>query len=528
MTLRTLSLGWLVFAAGCRCGAPPLGPLEDVKPASLPDTGILVEQPADGATVDAEWVTVTGWVDRSRYAFVAVVGAPSPSFYAATGHMGVPSVPVMVRDDGRFIAPRVPLAVGKTDLLIIALTPEGTAGAQADRSVNSGSVFTPATLVVDPPEGGRAPLDVTFEPHAGVKVEAWQWDYDGDGHFDEEQAVGKHRYTQPGAWLVSARTRIGGQWVMTVAPVQVLGDDDITHQSSAVTAPRSVTVVPEHVDVLALDEGAGDALLASDPMHFTRAVLVTDGDGVKVFDSQLHLVRTLTGGLHAPAGAAQDELGRTWVADTGNNRVVRFDANGALDLSFADAGSLTEVRGEPITSPTTVLVESFTGLDGGLEVGFSLATGKGRVDCKGLGACSGPAGPIAERYLSTASAFGGTRDAWFLQGGQLLRGDDLSVRSRGTDALDGARGTISSNPWWAVLHPDGRLEEHFSKVSNVRVTRLGFPATALAVDGSADYLLRYQLGDDASSRVTGPHVLYLAGPGHLERRVLPQMGEGLW
>ncbi len=524
---RLLSLSLLLSFAGCRCAGASLGPLEDPKPASLPESGLLVDQPAEGETIDAQWVTVSGWVDRSRYAFVAVAGAPSSSFYATTGHAGVPTVPVMVRDDGRFVAARVPLQVGQTELLIIALTPEGTAGAQADRSVKSTTIGTPATILVTPPEGGRASLTVSFEPHTYTKVDNWQWDYDGDGHFDEEKLTGKYTFDEPGSYVVFARTRMNGRWVTTVAPVQVMGDDDITDQSTAVTNPRAVIVVPRKVDPM-MSYQAGDAIEKSDPLSFTRAVLVADGDEVKEFDAHLKLVRTFIG-LRAPEGAGQDFLGRTYVADTGNNRVVRFGADGLLDSSFADGGALTGVNGQPIVSPTTLLLENgWQQPDGGYEVEFTVATANGMWTCKQLDDCHLDP-QKAQRLITTANAFGGRKDSpWFLLNGTLLRENDLLPQAPGDDALDAALGLISYNPWWVVLRPDGRLEEHFSKVSNTRVTRLGFPATALAVDGSADFVLYQRLGEDKSSRVTGPHVIYLAGPNRLERRVLPQMAEGLW
>lgn len=526
--LRSSLLASFVLLAGCKCAGPSLGPLEDPKPASLGDTGLLVEQPADGATIDAEWVTVTGWVDRSRYPFVAVVGAPNTSFYAATGHVGVPSVPVQVRADGRFVAARVPLEKGQTQLLVIGLTKDGTAGAQADRTVNTNSLGTPATIVVSPAEGGRAPLTVTFEPHTAKKAPNWQWDYDGDGRFDEEKPTGRHEYTQPGSYLAFARTRMDDRWVWAVAPVQVMGEDNITHSSTAVTAPRAIVVVPRTVPP-DMTYKAPEVIAAADPMSFTRAVLVADGDVIKVFDPQLNLVRTLTG-LKAPAGMAQDRLGRTYVADTGNDRVVRFDPNGALDPTFADGGVLAEAAEEALVAPTTLLLDEWTTEDGGTRYELTMNTARGSVPCNERFECYTPRTNGNGRFISTDSAFGGLGEAnaWFLKDGKLTR-DDGQARSKGDDVIDAARGLITRNPWWVVLRPDGVMEERFSTLNNLRVTRLGFPATAIAVDASADFVLTERTeGDVPNSRITGPHVIYVAGPGRLERRILPQMSEGLW
>lgn len=518
---RLISLSLLWSLAGCRCPGASLGPLEDQKPPSLPASGLLVDQPADGDAIDAEWVTVSGWVDRSRFANVTVVGAPSTSFYAATGHAGLPSAPVLLREDGRFIAPRVPLQVGTTQLLIMALTPEGTAGAEADREVTSTLLPTPATIVPSPAEGGRAPLTVSFEPHIFGKVDNWQWDYDGDGRFDEEKLTGKHTFEKPGSALVFARTRVNGRWVTAVVPVQVTGEDDITHQSTQVTMPRAISIVPRKIagDVFTFDARAVD------PMSLTQAVLVADGDVVKQFDPGLNLVRTFTG-LKAPEGAAQDFLGRTYVSDTGNNRIVRFGADGQLDTTFGDGGVLTQLDGIPIAAPTTMLLNNGWQLtDGGYNVEFTVATAKGIWKCEQPTECYGDK-QRARRLITTPTTFGPFGEPWFLVDGKLLRDSDLSLHSS-DDAIDAARGLNDYNPWWVELRPDGKLVEHFSSVSNTRTTRLGFPATAVAVDGDADFVLHHQLAE-TSSRVTGPHVIYLAGPNRLERRVLPQMGEGLW
>ena len=97
--------------------------------------------------------------------------------------------------------------------------------------------------------------------------------------------------------------------------------------------------------------------------------------------------------------------------------------------------------------------------------------------------------------------------------------------STGTDALDAAL-DLGPNPWWAVLKPNGRLEERYATPSNVRVTRLGFDATAIAGDATADAILGDRL--EREQRISSQHVIYIAGPGRLERRVLPRMAEGLW
>lgn len=527
--MRAWTVVLLVVLPSCKCSkAPSLGPLDDPRPTSLGETGLLVEQPQDGSTIDAEWVTVTGWVDRERYAFVAIVGAPNPAFYAAGGHVGVPSVPVGLRADGRFVAPRVPLDQGSNEVVVIAFTAEGKAGAQVTRTIQTARPVTPATVLASPSEGGQAPLTVTFEPHTSPPAANWQWDYDGDGRFDEESPTGKHTYEKPGSYLAQARTMIDGRWVTAVTSVQASASDEVTHQSTAVSNPRGIVVIAKQFDPVRIFTTA-DAL-ATEPTAYTESVLVFDGDVIKVFDAELNLVRTLEG-FRAPAGAGKDFYGRLYVADTGNNRVLRFLPDGGLDPTFGDGGILAEDSdGKPLVAPRSVLVDR-SGLreDGGVPIDLHFVTEGGvvSIDCdrKPLEFSQGnEKGP--EKLVRTDGAFGNS-SLWTLKEGTLF-GFDFRPRSSGGDVLDAAQGLLGHNPWWVVLRPGGRLEERFSSTSNVRVRQLGFPATAVAVDGSADRIIRSRLGDDVSPRVTGPHVLYVAGPGRLERRILPMMAEGLW
>lgn len=532
---RAWPVGLLLLGlSSCKCAkAPSLGPLEDPRPASLGETGLLVEQPAEANGVTSKWVTVTGWVDRSRYAFVAVVGAPSTAFYAAGGHVGIPSVPVSLRDDGRFIAPRVPLEMGTTDVVVMALTSEGKVGPTVTRRLQVERLWTPATVTNSPSEGGRAPLTVSFEPHTDLAVLNWQWDYDGDGRFDEEGLTGKYTYREPGTYVVQARSLVDGQWVMAVTAVQVYADAEVTHQSSAVTNPRGIVIVPRPFSVLETFHPS-DAL-ATEDTAFTKEVLVLDGDVIKVFDAQLNLVKTLEAGFRSPGGAAADPFGRLYVADTGNHRIVRLLESGALDTAFADAGSLTTtVHGAPFVSPGSLHLRRGYARDGGISVELEFATANEMISCDGDQRGDGDpvechAGSQRVSKLIRTKSFVGSSGDWWLIDGTVYTHIDLSrPRSSGGDVIDAAPDLMDHNPWWVVLRPNGRLEERFSTDSNLRVSRLGFPATTIAVDGSADHILRDRLGDDFSYRVSGPHVIYVAGPGRIERRVLPLMAEGLW
>src|SRR5438105_390556 len=109
------------FASACSCagkGSADAGtPTVDVPPASFGPSGIVVEQPADGDALTGAWVSVTGWLDPKRWRAAFVIGAPVRGYYAlSSGHGAVPTVPVRVRPDGRFVAPRVPLQDGPVSI----------------------------------------------------------------------------------------------------------------------------------------------------------------------------------------------------------------------------------------------------------------------------------------------------------------------------------------------------------------------------------------------------------------------------
>jgi hypothetical protein len=509
-----------VAGLGCKCSAPSLGPLEDSPPGNLAQVGLVLDQPADGETINAEWVSVTGWVDRTKYAFVSVVGAPVDGFYAPNGHVGIPSVPVAVRADGRFIAPRVPLAVGETKLLVIAMTSHGTAGAQEERKISSTSLSTPATIVVSP-EGGEAPLDVRFEPHASTRVDNWQWDYDGDGRLDDEKSIGSHRYDTAGARLVMARSRMDGRWVWAVAPVQVTLPGKVTHQTTQVTAPRAITVVQTWPRSYDFEERMKEQQEAPDTLAFTRYVLVADGDEVKVFDARLNLLRSLTG-FRAPQDMAGDPDGGIFVADTGNDRLVHVLPDGQLDPRFGDGGVM------PISNPTQVFVTT-SGVSPQLVIS-GLAGGR-RFECVRGDCLVRESDDLqADRLVQSQGGWGSNSTLWYFRDGRLRsESSEDAVLSRGTEALAAARDNVDHNQWWVVLYPEGRLVEYFGSLSNSRTTSLGFSATHVAVDIGASLILDGRLTEqEQNQQAAGPNVIYLAGPGRLERRELPRMGAGLW
>ena len=118
--MRLPSFLALLMVTGC--GACKSTPPSEVAPKDLAEKGVVLDGPLDGATVRGKWISVSGWFDPTEIAFVSVVGAPVEEFYEPTGHVGIPSVTVTFRKDGRFFAPRVPVAQGSNRISVIALS----------------------------------------------------------------------------------------------------------------------------------------------------------------------------------------------------------------------------------------------------------------------------------------------------------------------------------------------------------------------------------------------------------------------
>jgi hypothetical protein len=527
-------LGWVCAATlaslgcnGCGCGDNPLGPLEDPKPADLGAQGIFIEQPNEGDSLTGQWVAVTGWLDPAKYDFVLVTGAPRAGFYSPTGHIGLGTVPVMLRDDGRFIAPRVPLADGNTELRLIAFSKD-VAAADLKRNVTAtGTSDAPATLVVEPP-GGAPPLTVKLSAHAATRAADWQWDFEGDARFDEQAATTTHTYAE-GTHVVVARTRVDGRMVYALSPVMVNAPGTSGATGVVGPEPLKVVVVPVASSDLPPDETSG-----------TRYVLVAEPDRVRVLDGQLHELASLTG-LQNPNGMAADAQGRIYVSDTGHDRIVRYTPQWALDSTFGDGGTFTGPDGDALKAPGALSLHeelevledggvSYSGKwnlvvleQGGRQLSFSDVSFWGQ----NLHPFSLPLDSTLKPsdFVRSIGPLARPMDAWFLAGGTLY----MPGLSHPTEApaVTGLRAFTAasdlSSPYWAALDGSGDLHEWFMSKGNHRFTDLGFDARALAVDPEATRFLeakRRESGDD-DTWTFGPAVLIIAGPNHIERYTVP-------
>lgn len=319
--MRLLSFLTVLTVAGC--GACKSTPPADVAPKDLAAKGVVLDGPEEGAAVRGRWISVSGWFDPTEIAFVSVVGAPVDGFYEPTGHVGIPSVTVTFRKDGRFFAPRVPVAEGSNRITVIALSRQMRPLAPIHRSVTASDVTSVPVTVVADPQQGKPGVAVRLRASIGTAAaRTWQWDFDGDGTFDEESAEANHAWSNPGRYLVVARTQLDGAWVYGTTRFAVTADAAVLHSTHEVQSPSALRVFPINL---------------RERPQFVAAI---DGQTVKVFDADLKLLRTLQG-LTNPIDVFIDDEGRATILDPGANAIARFDVSGALDPTFGANGRLT-------------------------------------------------------------------------------------------------------------------------------------------------------------------------------------------
>jgi hypothetical protein len=353
----------------CACACPPKAPATETPPADLAQKVFIVEQPASDGPATGAWVTVSGWFDPAKVQHLLVMGAPVEGFYTPTGHGGVPTVPVLVRADGRFFAPRVPLQNGATTVTLVPLS-RGGAG-QKPISLNltvTDAASVPATLVVDPPQpepGQKARLRAATAESTSL---TWQWDFDSDGTFDAEGGGVDHAWPAPGRYAVTARTKIASGWVSAWAEVTVGAPPAVTATTHTVAMPTRLFAIPK----FARDPQPGPDGLLPMEVKATRYLAAIDGDAVQVFDAALAPLFTLQG-LKGPSAVTGDDQGRLYVADTGHDRIVRFTPSGALDPSFGTAGAFSGTASLPLTRPIALAIGQYS-------ADIVLESGK-RLDC---------------------------------------------------------------------------------------------------------------------------------------------------
>ena len=123
-------------------------------------------------------------------------------------------------------------------------------------------------------------------------------DFDGSGTVDFNDLVNMAYY-----WLQQVN------W-----PVEVLSD---IASSVIVTNPVDLAIAPD-----------SNVYVLSSSQH-----------QVKIYNNQLQLQNTLDVNAINPKGLAVDANNHIYIADTGNNRILKYEPNGTLDITFGTNGS---------------------------------------------------------------------------------------------------------------------------------------------------------------------------------------------
>ena len=178
-------------------------------------------------------------------------------------------------------------------------------------------------------------------------------------------------------------------------------------------------------------------------------VAVIDGDQVRVFAPDL-TPRFVLSGLSKPSGVARDKSGGLLVADTGNDRLVRFTAAGERDTTFSSHGSFPAKR--PVSlrfGGEEVLLEDGTILECSADPQFECPSTLHEHlvdDLRRLGA------ERVDRFVPN-------RDSLFLSSGRLLKISSVDVRERNAakPVIDAVAGPDEVEVNYATIDERGRV-----------------------------------------------------------------------
>jgi hypothetical protein len=353
------------------------------------------------------------------------------------------------------------------------------------RNVTATDVNTIPATVVATPEQGKPGLAVRLRASTGTAAQrTWQWDFDGDGTFDEESAEANHTWDKPGRYFVIARTQVDGAWVYGSTRVTVAADVAVLHSTHEVQNPTDLSVFG--------NEDTGNA--ARMRPNFVVAI---DGTQVKIFDRDLKLLRTLSG-FTKPVDTWMNPSGGIVVLDIGADALVGFDANGAVDTSFGVNGKLSAPRPGGFSDAFV-----FGGLNAEVLYVFRSSGGDWRfpvpfqLDGGAIVAEEWPYQPNPGEGCGFKPPFTSPHG---VEGGKICRFNTVTER-RGVTFVDMAEGPEPIvGDFWA-LDSTGRLHLY----------RLGG-------DLEATYALEYPVTSLASGR---DGQVYTAGQGIIEQRALP-------
>lgn len=281
-----------------------------------------------------------------------------------------------------------------------------------------------------------------------------------------------HLFSRP-AWLLTLiylALPISAQWINNQAAINVLGQPDFGTNTPGTTAtimngPTSVAVDPVSHKVFVADGQNNRVLRYSSLAALSNGNAAEGVLGQNGFSSGSFPSLPTASSMSQPAGIFVDGAGRLWVADGGNNRVLRFDdaaskadgaaADGVLgQAGFATKTFLNPPTGSSLTGPVGVFVDS----SGRLWVGDSLNNRVLRFDNAATKANGAPADgvlgaanftsngavtpPAASSLLFPNGVFvdGGGR-LWVADSGnnRVLRFDNAATKANGA-AADGVLG----------------------------------------------------------------------------------------
>jgi len=343
----------------------------------------------------------------------------------------------------------------------------------------------PATVTAEPPQATPGTA-VTFHASASDGAEhVWQWDFDGDGVFDDESAAPSHTYEKTGRIAVLARTKVGEGWVYGFTTYTVARDPKVLLSTRKVTRPTRLAVFTK--DNVGYANSKRPDLVAA-----------VDGRSVRVFDGALK-PKFVISGLTAAKDVAFDEDGRIYVLDSGADRINRYLPGGKLDETFGERGHLAPPTAGDFTRGVELDVSSSAS-----TAGVRLPTNHlvGRRD-DGDTFTMQDAGVYDVDDDSRCPSFKGaayTRSA--IAGGKAcVGGDVLSTPDAGFVDAAWGRDPVIGDFW--LLDDAGAVHLYrFSGSSYVGSWKLEYPVTAIAI-GTDDRL-------------------YTAGKGRLEVRDLPR------
>lgn len=465
------------------------------------DPGVRIDFPRPGARLEGRWTAVTGWLDRSKYQYAAVFGAVQDEglidFYAPGGHVGLPMAPLFLDADGGFVAPMVPIAEGPTQIAAVPMDTRGYVNPVTVEVSGSRTSVKPVTVTASP-DWGEVPLTVKLSALAAGKASQWEWSMKPPGGFEAGAPEREHTFTEPGPHWVYARALVDGRWHYGMAALQLTSAPRVGRETRAVKKPSRLYVVPTPFDPQTRQD------------QTVQWVLAIDGDVVRVFDARLKPRFTLTG-LKAPQGLSVAASRWIYVADTGNDRVLRFDARGKLDAKFGVKGALTGVGETKFTGVREVFQER-----GDERLTLKLLLGDGKLYHCSVERCeastirySEPALTASRIEVPPGDDFGDYGAAVKTPSGWVTR--DGHPLSQLPSLWCGGPGLVRGD-YLVGLDAEGRLVELVNRHER-RKQKAPFAVTAVAVD---HYAGRSERKPD---QWYGPIHLFLAGEGILQERI---------